>query len=268
MGGKLTKIDLKSKYYDIEKQLTTVTLDIDKHLTAVLRSTDIKGLKPEHREEFQEVTTQYHHDLDKKTNNIKKISREIVLYKKKKTEKDMVKEDQFLKIKEKCEKLMTSIASEESYSEGLKKNWKMITGGLIAAHVGALLVGLVVLHLIPIVNIVLGLATLIAVCFAAIAAIASAAVLLFFGTKAMDSLKKDFQNLNDILHRLNSNSNQIHFALGKIKGLEEMPDLNDLETFIPDIEQACINFDQVVNEQLSNQILNIRIPFFNIKAQR
>ncbi|EFA79260.1 hypothetical protein PPL_07678 [Heterostelium album PN500] len=194
MGGKLTKIDLKNEYYDIEKQLTTVALDIDKHLTAVLRSTDIKGLKPEHREEFQEVTTQYHHDLDKKTNNIKKISREIVLYKKKKSE-----------------------ASEESYSEGLKKNWKMITGGLIAAHVGALLVGLVVLHLIPIVNIVLGLATL---------------------------------------------------NCRKIKGLEEMPDLNDLETFIPDIEQACINFDQVVNEQLSNQSLNITIPFINIQAQR
>ncbi|EFA79257.1 hypothetical protein PPL_07675 [Heterostelium album PN500] len=134
--GDLSKVDLKTPYIDIEI-LTSVTLDIDKHLTEVLRYTDIKDLKPEHREEFQDVVTQYHHNLDKNIQNINKISREIVLYKKKKTERedyqchflkireiieDMVKADQFLIIQEKCEKLMTKIASEESYSEGLKKN--------------------------------------------------------------------------------------------------------------------------------------------------
>ncbi|EFA79261.1 hypothetical protein PPL_07679 [Heterostelium album PN500] len=167
MGSKQTK----PESIDYESKLTAISLSIDQHLTAVLRSTEIKSLKEVHRNE-------YHKNIDQKVKITTSISIEITLYKLKKSQGDsayqvhinnirdyieqLCKEDKYKVIKQRCEALMLGITCDESYSECLKRNWKMITGGIGVAFGAAILVILVVLHCIPFFNFVLGIGAFIA----------------------------------------------------------------------------------------------------------
>ncbi|EFA79259.1 hypothetical protein PPL_07677 [Heterostelium album PN500] len=273
MGGKQSK-----PANDCESKLTAISLSIDQHLTAVLRSTEIKSLKPDHRNEFLALTNEYHNNIDQKVKITTAISREITLYKLKKNQgntsyqdhinnirsyiEQLVREDKFKEIKQRCEKLMLSITCEESYSDSLKRNWKMITGGIGFAFGAAILVILVVLHCIPIVHFVLGIGAFIAACILGVLGIISSIILIINGNRATETLKKDFVILSEILAKMDINGQQNHVILGQIEGMEKMKENDSLEVFIIDIEKACKKFNQVVQNQYSSFFGSVRSIFW------